>query len=62
MKLALDVWYEAWSRTEGDDAGGGDRGEAVAAEVRREVVRRDGGCRHRMDAGRDLGQPIYLGL
>ena len=57
MKLALDVWYEAWNRTEGDDAGAVDRGEANAAEVRR-----DGGCRHRVDAGRDLGQPIYLGL
>ena len=31
MKLALDVWYEAWSRAEGEDARAVVRGETAGS-------------------------------
>ena len=62
MKLALDVWYEDWSRPEGEEARAADGGEVPAAEAVH-----DGGCRdvwYRIgrDAGGDLIPFPYLGL
>ena len=55
MKLALDVWYEAWGRTaDRDVVGAAGQGEAVGApeEGVRDVARGDrGGHRPRETAG-----------
>lgn len=53
MKLALDTWYDAWSRPEA--AGAMEPGETGAAEAIRDGAYRDGGCRRGTDAGGDLG-------
>lgn len=54
MKLALDVWYDAWSRA--GATGAGDLGETLAAEALHDGTHRDDGCRRGADAGGDPGQ------
>ena len=65
IKLALDVWYEAWGRTGGEEAGaarlGGVVGVAGAATVR-EGTRTDHGVRYGTETAEGTGPPPYPGL
>ncbi len=62
MKLALDVWYEAWGRTEGGDARR-NHGEVVAPpeDVRAGGLRDPGGVYGREPVG-DAGASPYPGF
>jgi hypothetical protein len=65
MKLALDVWYEAWGRTGDRDAAGAvGHGEArlAARTVVSDGARRDRVGRHRREAAGDVSPPPFTGL
>lgn len=63
MKLALDVWYEAWGRTgEREVAGATGHGEArVVEKVFRDGTRGDRGGLHWGEVAGDIGPPPYAG-
>ncbi len=63
MKLALDVWYEAWDRIEGGAARTVDLGEAVGPPeaARNAALREPGGVHGREPVG-DVGPSPYPGF
>lgn len=60
MKLALDVWYEAWGRAGDRDAAGAvgrDEARLAAGTVVSDGARRDRIGRPRREAAGDVGPP-----
>ena len=65
MKLALDIWYEAWSRAEGEDARAALHGEAAGSAEALTIsdgARRERGGRWGTDTLGNVGPPTYSGL
>ena len=65
IKLALDVWYEAWDRTGGEEAGAAKLGDVVGvagAATVREGTRTNHGARHGTETVEGTGPPPRPGL
>ena len=65
IKLALDVWYEAWDRTGGEEAGAAKLGDVVGvaeAAAVREGIRTEYGVQHGTEAAVGTGPPPCPGF